>query len=406
MSRYSRILSTVFALTLFTPSVKADPADQAYAQELIERASKAKASGTPLSQSQAHMSVPKVQQRMLQQVSDLVKNKKIIEQTLKKEQELKNTHYVFYTAIPYFHLFQDVTRKMYKRTVGSTGGLKDKSFQFIRYLLNDSTYSQYKDITAFLLDEIQKFGCIDDNEVRLKTILVSSNLSLLGNIGYTGESTWYFFNNPQPWGEVRRDFLEASLVSYGYSTQFLDELIGLTEYLKDEAGNLGSDLFQICIPKNMVDSVGYVSWRIGIPYDTAFIPKVFGANTMKEFTDKNLSYLQTKEAIASFRAAWTARDPQVVSAVNQHIENVKRKHFYLSPFLNKYTSTPESVPPINNAQARLLISNKTLLNPASNIRFYRYYELNPDKEKTYKAELKSIINRMEEEKLARKMATQ
>ena len=124
------------------------------------------------------------------------------------------------------------------------GALEDKSFQFIRYSYNDPVYSQYKNATDFLVKELTQNGIIDDNQVRLKTILVSTNLSLFGNAAFAGESTWKFLNQPQPWGVAPAAWLEASLKSFGYPAEYAKKLIALAPLIIHDQGDLFLILYQ------------------------------------------------------------------------------------------------------------------------------------------------------------------
>lgn len=201
-----------------------------------------------------------------------------------------------------------------------------------------------------------------------------------------------FFNNPQPWGEVRRDWLEESIKSYGYSTQFIDEIISLTEYLKDEEGNLGSDLFQILIPKDLIDQIGYLSWRLGIPFDIELIPKILGQDVY------GLSFLELKNSLMKFREEYHRKNPEVFATVSEVIRRINEGYYDLSYHLERYITIPSKIRMLNYRQARLLITNDILLNPVSGIRVYRYNNLNQEKEKVYKERLKEVINRMEQER--------
>lgn len=386
----------------FPVTESASPEDMAVAQALFDGTKTAKASGRSFTQTQAHLSLPATQQK-INYMAGLAKNKAIITETQKREVALKN-YYVFYTAIPYMRLFQDVVRKMYKNSIGRPGGLAagKKAFQFVRFNYKDPTYNQYKNATDFLLRETKQNGLIDDNEVRLKTILVSTNLALLGNAGFTGESTWYFFNNPQPWGTVNQGFIESAMGSYGYSLKFLPEVMDLLTYLKDEKGNLSSDLFQIFIPnRTIANEIGYLSWRLGIPFDTELIPKSLGLETMTFGVGDKLSYLVLKEKVANFRTKYQNRDPVIGALVEQWLSNISKGKYHISEFLDKYKSAPASIRIANYAQGRLLITNDTLLNPASGILIYRYSTLDPKKETVYKQKLSDLFMKMEFERKRR-----
>jgi hypothetical protein len=363
------------------------PADQAEVKNLLQQADSIK--GKEYSQSEAHMSVPSVQ-KLMSGMADLARNKRIIDETLAKERELQKTHYVFYTAVPYMRLFQDVTRKLYKKKVGNVGALKDKSFQFIRYTYDDPIYKEYKNATDFLVKEITQNGIIDDNDIRLKTILVATNLALFANIRVTGESTWDYLNHPQAWVQASSDRLEAALKSFGYPTSFTKRLMELAPLIQHDQG----ELFQIFIPKNMVDDVGYVSWRQGIPFDPELIKRMFGRALVKADGVNPVYHDEIDQRIYTIKRQWKAKDREAMSMVNTMLDHAKRGDYRLSPVLQQYQQNPAEVFGINYQQGRLLVTDSMLLNPTSGIKIYRYSNVSQDKVREYKKKLRHIMLEM------------
>ncbi len=368
-------------------SLKPTPADQAELKHIVDEVGRIKGRG--YTQTEAHLSVPSVQQ-LMNTVQDLARNKAIISQAMTKERELNDNYYVFYTAIPYMRLFQDVTRKLYKRKVGNIGALKDKSFQFVRYSYNDPVYSQYPDATDFLVKELAQYGIIDDNQVRLKTILVSTNLSLFGNLTLSGESTWNFFNHPQSWGVAPAAWLEASLKSFGYPPEYTKKLIALAPLTQDTQG----DLFQIFVPHNLVDQIGYHSWRQGIPFDPEIIETWFERDPLI-LSKRGLYHEEIKERVYNIRRRWQAGDPAVKKLTELMIERARQGKYRLSTGIEAYKKTPRDVFEINHQQGRLLITNDMLLNPNSGIKIYRYSNLTGSKLAEYKRKLKHIFAEMD-----------
>ncbi|MBI2774772.1 hypothetical protein HYX58_02090 [Candidatus Dependentiae bacterium] len=383
-----------FYICLIIPSlIYAEIADEQVAMQLFDSVKAAEKRGYSFTQSQAQLSVPRIQQKV-RSLEKLAQNKKIIDECFRKEMDMKNTHYVFYTAVPYLRLFQDITRKLYKRKVGNIGALSQKSFQFIRYTYNDPIYGQYKDVTDFLIQEIQENGMVDDNLTRLKTILVSTNLAFFGNIGFTGESTYYYLNHPQPWARAKREWLDASLKSFGYSTAFSNELLALQDLTKTGMG----DLFQLFIPKEMVNSIGYLSWRQGIPFDVPFISAIFQRPNLSLSRADQIYPDEINKLINEIKKNWKEKDPATVTLVNNLLESVRAGKFHLDEFLQTYKKAPAALPFLNYYQARLLVTNDQLLNPSSGIIIYRYSSMDPQKEQEYKAKLNGILEKMEDSK--------
>jgi hypothetical protein len=347
--------------------------------------------GKNLTQTEALMSLPKNQVKIAQ-LHNLSKYEPIIQAALAKEQEYRSCCYVFYSSVP-LRLFQDVARKLYKRSGLALGAFKDKSFQLIRFTLKDPFYSQYKDVTDFLLQETQKNGVVDDNDNRLKTILVSTNVALFGNADFPGESTWHYFNNPQGWAQAKREWLENSLSSFGYPTTYVDELLNL---LPDLRGT--SELFQFIIPKELVNKIGYLSWRQGVPFDPHFIDAVLGGVNLTESSQESRGFGGTNSLIYKFKDRYKAKDPEAIKLADYMLAQIKNGKFYLFPRLSDYRNNPASLPGMMYYQARLLVHMDTLLNPNSGIKIYRYSTLSPEREKVYRSKLSEIMKKMDKEK--------
>lgn len=388
------LLLPVSALCLFlivVTIVSNTPEDQAVAQQVLQDVQQFKG----ISQTYGHLSDEESAQK-LREIGNLDIRKHIIKQALAREVEMAQKGYtVFYTAVPYMRLFQDVTRKEYKAVVGKIGALQEKAFHFIRYTYDDPAYMQYKDATDFLVKELTRTGIIDDNIGRLKTILVSTNLSFFGNLGWTYESTFYYFNHPQSWVKVNPGWLEASLKSFGYSQEFVEELLPLAQ----ESASKEGELFQIFVPNEMVNSAGYISWRQGIPFDRYFIERVFKRTylTYNPLVDKDFREFHNKvfDIIAEYMKKYKAKDPEAVALTDYLITNARNGKYYLLPFLSEYKEG--AVPEADLHQARLVIG-KWLLDPTMGVKIYRYSTLDAAKEREYKDKLKVIFKRMEEKR--------
>ncbi len=385
------IILATYAITAY--DLHAGAADEAFAQELIDKAERAKAQGYTLTQSQAHFSAPQAQKPVKKQLN-LAKHRKIIEAALDKEIEFNKTHYVFYTAIPFARVTQDVTRELYKRTIGEKGALKDNAFQFIRYTYKDPIFNKYANVTDFIVEQVKKYGMI--NKTRnpdIHTILVSTNIAIFGNPTLTSESSYHFFGvQAQKWAEPKREFLEDSLKAFDYSTDFIDELLALSELIKTET----ADLFQIFVPKESINQIGYLSWTRGIPFDEEFISKLL-KRTKLELA--KISGQVIRDTIWNFIHKYENNDPQAINLSKIILENAPKGAYHLHPFLEEqYEKNPASLPHINFYQGRLLVTNDFLLNPESGISIFRYTTLDPLKEEEYKTKLTAIIERMEKEK--------
>jgi hypothetical protein len=361
------------------------------ANRLFKEVKKSKEKG--YTQSEAHLSVPMIQNKV--RLADLRKMKYIRENAFNKERNLQSDYYVLYTAIPHLRLFQDVMRKLYKHEVGTTPLLKNKEFQFLRYHYNSSAFDQYENVTDFLIQKMEKEGIIDDNDVDISTILVSTNLAFYGDMGLQDESTIGFLHKPQKWVNPNKKWLEECLISFGYSTEKISKLMQLNELIKKDTG----DLFQIFIPKDMIDEVAYLSWRHGVPFDVHFIKKVFNRVYMTFGTyDSGAYHREIIERLHVTKKRWKENDPEVLELVNYMKTNVHNGKYQLSTFLDRYIKEPEKIPFINYYQGRLLMHNTKTLNPAGEIKIFRYCMIEKEKEKQYKMKLKQIMQEIYAEK--------
>ena len=363
----------------------------AFAQQLFQQVEQKH--GKDLTQTEALMSLPE-NQKKIEQLPNLNIYEPIIQAALAKEREYRSCCYVFYSSIPGMRLFQDIARKLYKRSGFLLGAFQNKAFQFVRYTFKDVVYSQYKDITDFLLQETAKNGVVDDNDNRLKTILVSTNVALFGNADFPGESTYNYFLNPQGWAEAKREWLESCLLSYGYSTTYVDELLILSSYTKTST----SDLFQFIIPIDLVNKIGYLSWRQGVPFDPYFIDQILGGQNLIAVSQEERGFGGTNSLVYTFKDRYRNADPQAIELVNYMLEQIKKGKFYLYPRLSEYRDNPVSLVGMMYYQARLLVDNNTLLNPGAGIKIYRYSTLDPEKEKIYRTKLSEIMKKIYEEK--------
>lgn len=390
-------LCSVLLLMITITMISNTPEDRTVAEQILQDAQQFKG----ISQSHSHL-VHEDNAQKFKTLGNLDLRSHIIKQALTREVEMAQKGYaVFYTAVPYMRLFQDVTRKEYKAVVGKVGALQEKAFHFIRYTYDDQAYMQYKDATDFLVKELTETGIIDDNLSRLKTILVSTNLAFFGNLGWKEESTYFYFNNPQSWAKANPEWLSASLKSFGYSPEFVEELLPLAKESASKAG----ELFQIFVPLEMVNSAGYISWRQGIPFDRWFIETVFKRTylTYNPLVDANFSAFHNSvfAAIAEYKKKYKERDPATVALTDYLITNARNGKYYLFPFLSEYKQG--AIPDADLYQARLVIG-KWLLDPTMGVKIYRYSTLDAAQERQYKDKLKAIFKRMEEKRTRPTMA--
>ncbi len=373
--------------------------DAVVMQDLVKQTHNREVKYGGYTQTQAHISVDSVQKKINENKRGLHQYKSIINQALAREYEYKRMSTVFYTVQECSRLLQDVMRELYKRRVGVTGALATNAFQFMRYEYQSPRYRTFKEVNDFLKQAIKKDGIIFDVfDIDNNSVLIPADLSLFGNVGQDVYSTWMRFNNAMQQCDqtVIRTSLKQLMTSYGYSDVYLNKLLELQSYLVDQTGKPLADLLQIFVPESMVDTMGYLSWRLAIPYDDQLIDAILTSQAIS----KTASREEFIKAVSNFNRLYKNGDTKVRAAVTELLKKIDDGSFKLEPYLYKYRTQPQTLPNLNYAQARLLVTNKLLLNPESGIKIYRYSKIDPAKEAAYKIELERILHQMDIEKQA------
>src|ERR1700679_3771207 len=95
---------------IYAPNTQAD---KTFAEQLFKRVEADR--GIGFTQTEAQLSL-KEEQDKVKELDGLAMHEKIIRSALVKERIYFKDYYVFYSAIPYGRLFQDVARKLYKKS--------------------------------------------------------------------------------------------------------------------------------------------------------------------------------------------------------------------------------------------------------------------------------------------------
>jgi len=151
-------------------------------------------------------------------------------------------------------------------------------------------------------------------------------------------------------------------------------------------------LYQIFVPKDDVDDIGYLAWATGIPAHEDTIDWV-------RTNIKNKVYRGKKGKPG---ALWALADLKSKFKKQQEsnplfkdlIQSVEAGDYSLNSFLKIYCNKPWELPNLNYVQARLIFSKEVLLNPESGVKMYRYDTISRNKKKEYKNRLKNIVNKM------------
>ncbi len=341
-------------------------------------------------QTEALMSLPFIKDLVKKEYPDYQKYSKIIDAVNNKEKELKNGYYVFYHAYDnQWRVPQDLYKQLYAYYYPLTADIPD-SFTFLRFVEQSAPRAQ-----AFLIEEIKKFGLINDNDPH-KMLLLSTNLALFGNVGYKNECTWTYFMETHSHEDVNRTIYERILDTYGLTYQYISELTKLEKLLENASKE--QTLLQVFIPINRVDEVAYLAWVRGIPAHEKTIDLVLQGIPKK----KAQMFKEIKPALDSLGKIYQT-EQEKNPAFKDLVESIKKGDFSVNAFLKIYRNTPEKLEDINDFSARLLLSKEYLLQPFSDVKIYQYVTTPSDVLKEYRTRLNDIVSKIIEEKKQRQV---
>lgn len=194
------------------------------------------------------------------------------------------------------------------------------------------------------------------------------------------------------------------MTEFGVSNKYADELMALIQLLPSPQQMM---LYQILVPKNIVDDIGYLSWATGIPAHQDTINWVRNNVKSKKYRTKKDTSGKTKVA-----ALWALEDLQSKFKKEQEknplfkeiIEGIEQGDYSLNSYLRMYCNKPESLPNMDWMQARLIFSNEGLLDPNSGIKMIRYSMVARKNVEKYAKALHAIFQRMVAEKKSAKPA--
>jgi hypothetical protein len=345
-------------------------------------------------QSEAHLQIKSVRELLAKEAPEkIVPYLDLISDCLVKEQELKDTHYVFYhTTDNVWRVAQDLYTQLYAHFKNPSGQKIDENFTFLRF--ENQSGPQAKE---FLLNELRENGLVDDNG-KARVILLSVNLALFGNIESPSECTWEYFLRERKHQEPDLTTYIKIMDAFGLTHKYVEDLAHLAPLFETKE----KTLLQIFVPKNIVDEIGYLAWATGIPAHAETINWVRTNLHNKTYKFKNDP--ETGEPKAA--ALWAMSDLAETFKKEQEknpmfkdlIESVKAGEFSLDKYLKIYRNNPWELPGLNYAQARLIFSSNALLNPASGIQFYRHSSATKEQLKNYSEKLNDLVDKIIAEK--------
>ncbi|HEV2916194.1 MAG TPA: hypothetical protein VGW78_00445 [Candidatus Babeliales bacterium] len=352
-----------------------------------------------MTQSEAHMSVPLIQ-NMVKALYNLEENpyyQELFNQVVEKERQFNNTHYVFYNAFSNeWRVPQDLYLELYKRLHPLTINIED--FRTFRWI--PVTHQTPKE---FLKREMIEYGLVNDNEPRIKAYLLSTNLALFGNVGFAGECTFEYYLNAKSNTPVSESVFKGILDIFDNPStykegetpilySFLPEITELNKYLVVMPlpnGKEPQTLSQIFIPKNLVDTVAYVAWVQGNPYDEKLVTWV--ETHIQKRPGQAPIFAKSAPFLQEIRDLF--KDVQISHPLFKKIlEGIEQGKYNISTILNEYKTTPEYIPGLNNMQARLILSPQYIGNPSANVKIFTYDRLDKDKFAQYNQKLNELAD--------------
>jgi len=341
-------------------------------------------------QTEALMSLPFIKDLIKKEYPDYQKYSKLIDSLINKEKKLKNDYYVFYHAHDNeWRVPQDLCKQLYAYYHPLTADIPD-TFTFLRFVEQAGPRAQ-----NFLIQEIKKYGLINDNDPH-KMLLLSTNLALFGNVGYTNECTWTYFMKDSSNTAVNRTIYEGILDTYGLTHQYVNEFTSLEKLLQKASKE--QTLLQFFIPINRVDQVAYLAWVRGIPAHQKTIDLV-----LKDIPKKSKQDFEYVGAALTKLSGIYQAQQEKNSVFKDLLESIKQGAFSVNAFLKTYRNTPEKLGEINDFSARLLLTKDYLLQPFSDMKIYQYVTTPPNVLKEYHTRLNEIVSKIIEEKKQRKV---
>lgn len=300
-----------------------------------------------MTQTDAHMSVYGAQIKEIWP-TELKKHEALINTIIKNEKILNDSHYVFYHAqMSYFRVLQDLIKYLHEFIAIHP---EYKDFNFMRAW---SAGLDQVNIPEFMQDLAKHpWGWWGADALAKNMICV--NLSLFGNLDYKTWDRWectftYFLDNKNVCPPTLEKTFQDLFDELGVQNKYIPQLLKLAHEFATKEGSL----FQIFIPKDIVDSYAYLANVGTMPWMHPILPEYF--------------------------------DP----AINAHV--------VISPILELYKNNPHSIADLNHLQARIFLTQDFILNPKSNVKVIRHDTLPKDKKRLYEMKLKKIAKEIAQE---------
>ncbi len=250
----------------------------------------------------------------------------------------------------------------------------------------------YKPIsTAKWKKWLKQKGLVDDN-TDTKFIMLSVNLSLFGNVGYPGECSWDYFLKERAHALPVRAIYENMMKKFGLTDKYIDEIMSLSNIYDTKQDTI----LQILVPKGLIDRIGYLAWVKGIPAHEETIELILKEAKGKDFAKQvNPVMMQLKEKFV--------KDGEKNPLYRDMMQSVMAGDFSLDAYLKIYRNKPWELEHMNDVTARLLFTPDVLLNPNSDVKFFRFSTATRQQLKEYHHRLNEVVDKLIAEKSAREV---
>jgi|GEM_PF-1283969 len=332
-------------------------------------------------QTEAHLFLPRIRE-LITTTYKVEPYLNLISKVIFNEAKYRDTHYAFYnTTSNMWRLAQDLDTRLFARFNPTIESDKFKFLRFNNEFINSTAQ-------GFLVNELKEKGLVNDN-TDIKSIMLSVNLSLFGNVGFSGECSWDYFVDPKSHAAPWRETYEKMMIKYGLTDKYIDELMTLVDIYNTKEDTI----LQILIPKNKVDEIGYLAWVRGIPAHGETVKFILNTASTKNYT------FGTKPVFDKLTEEF-AQQKETNPLYKSMIEDVEKGAFSLDSFLKVYCNKPWDLKEINDVTARLLFTPSVLGDPESGVIIQRLSTVPQIKLKEYNDRLNAIIEKMVAEKEA------
>ncbi|HEV2601498.1 MAG TPA: ankyrin repeat domain-containing protein [Candidatus Babeliales bacterium] len=284
----------------------------------------------------------------------------VVEQMLENEERYQDTHIVFYHAQQQGNrIIVETLKNLYERE--NKKPLRS-DFEFLRLWTEGS---DYKDVNSYL----DSFGIpnpftvgpnnMNDNDPKIRAMLLAVNPVLFGNFDWEGECTFAYFLSDRSIKMFVQSALRDIFQKYGLNKSFIKDLLDINQKNKSNTG----DIVQVFIPKELVD-------------DCAYLCQAWGAPQKNYLLDKNGQPI--------------IKDDKGITLY----DNRRERYTKCRTILELLQVDKDAVEDVKKIQLRLFFSKTgPLLNPDLGAKIFRFTTLSVEQLREYKESVKDVLRK-------------